>query len=320
MQFRNPKTVNYTGGILVIESDDGNATDYSWLKFAKRVSRKHSQFIPSRLVGFTLNINTANLNTLDKLTDAQILELVNDYGWEMSSHGRHHLGLGKHGVKTNANAGDTRIYIQNPTYIYGNPNDYKNTDWFHLYTHKISEGAKEEEIKIVSAEYNVTYGYITLATPLINSYTIEARVQLTDESARRLLQGVIDDLALLNINCSGHAYSWHAGSDNVINPQALSIAAEVFKSARGIQYGANDVTANTDLLSAYTVFQVLADRDNILLDTATNNKLTIVYGHGEADNYTPPYAGLDVLIDQALSMGIKVITRNKAVKEYFPTP
>lgn len=308
--FVNPKTIKYDKGLLVIDSDDGNAGDYNyWLPVTLKTASKHSQWIGNPTVVINPAINTATIGTPGKMTVEQLIELRDKYGWEMLSHGRHHVGLGAMELYEAATAGQTALTIRGAGQIRVEGG----------YTYEIYEGNTREIIKFVSPEVkSSTYSIHTmnLETPLVNSYTTAARILLTDESAHDLLQGCIDDLASWGFDCKHHVYTYHTGSQHQFIEKSVGWIDNYFTSGRGrilLQANQKNDIQLPNLISM-SMGNTLTQIDTVLDETAATDGLFIFYGHGEGTSSV--LNKLEYLIDGALSRGIRIVTRTEALKRW----
>lgn len=304
MEFVTFKKPTTTSGYLVIESDDGKVEDYTyWLKLTNKIAQEYSDFYPPKCVVVCPNVNTGRFGDEGFLDYDKVKELQ-WYGWEIMSHGRFHIGLGKHPFTQNVNAGGTRIYLTDAGYI-GHMGGTTNYIW------KIVEGEKTENVVVSVATTN----YIDIQQPLINSYTTNATIQLTTDSIYSLLNECKNDLTEHGIKVSSHVYTYHAGSFHHVNEEAINIVRELFISARGSTTAINNpLTADLHNLKALLINDSLTENtiDTNLQIAKENNHVMICYGHGESGGIA--YQRLEYLIRKALTMGIKIITRNEAVK------
>ena len=314
MEWLRPRKPMYSQGYLIIESDDGNIGDFAyWLPLFDRIAQDYSDFYPQRCAVCCLTVNTATINTANKMTDAQLRTLNRTHFWEIMSHGKYHAGIGRHPVIVNASAGQNRIDVNGPLQL----------TLFSVtgYTYKVSEGVTEEIIQIAS-KTNETYtaGYITTVNPLQNSYTTAAVVQLTQESMVSELQSCIDELAAWDITATNHVFTYHGGLQFFFNQEAVDVVGQLFDSARGIIGIPNDYSVpefDPHRLKATLLNDDLTTTaiDNELDDTLVGNKLMIIYGHGESSALRT--SRLEHLIRGALNRGIRIITRKQAVSLLF---
>lgn len=306
--FVDPRTPRYDKGVLVIESDDGYAGDYNaWLPLFQRLKNKHSQWVGSNTVVGNSAILTATIGQSDKMTVDNLRELV-DNGWEMLSHGRYHVGLSELEITENAPIGSSKLTIKGAGQIRVESG----------YTYRLYEGNQEEIIKpilpkITSGTFNIET--VNLESPLKNSYTSSARMQLTDASYEHLLQGCIDDLNSWGIDCKHHVFTYHAGSQHMYSQKSVDEVAKRFISGRG-QSGATQVPMNAELVNLKCQLNTMSRTqiDTTLDDVATNDLLFIYYGHGELSLNI--LDDLEYLVDGALSRGIRIMTRTNALKHY----
>ncbi|MCM3616671.1 hypothetical protein M3936_03650 [Sutcliffiella horikoshii] len=297
-------------GIIVIESDDGNEGDHSrWFPFFRELSQKYSQFYPYNLVKGTLNVNTGTIgdNTGErrKMTVDNLLELQ-QYGWEISSHGRHHVGLGAQNISTSVSAGATTIKIPRAVQII----EHQGKNHIGLYSWKISEGGTSEVLNVIGG--SVSLGEIQIATPLVNSYTTAAKVELTEESASQVLDGCKQDLASWGIDCESHAFTWHSGSYIDVNPNALRWISERFTSGRGDFGILNPSSYDARKLNSYHDNITKTQVNDLLTQTQQNNHVFIIYGHGDHALYK-----LDIIehvAREGIKRGMRFMTRKELMQ------
>jgi L-asparaginase/Glu-tRNA(Gln) amidotransferase subunit D len=92
-----------------------------------------------------------------------------------------------------------------------------------------------------------------------------------------------------------------------------------FNSARGgPDYGVNDPdTADKYVLKSYILSSLdNAEIDALVAQVAAQGLIAICYGHGETS--TEAITQLEYLIDTAISNGIRIMTRQQMVNNYFP--
>lgn len=304
-----------TKGYLVIETDDGKRGAYTdWLPLLQKITRSYTKFSNARVVPCCPNVNTGFV--MDKnpeyMTSDQIKQLVDIFGWEMVSHGRQHAGMGLWGLTQNASAGDTTLHMQ----VDGRMKRYDSTGYEYI----ISEGSKSEIIrKIDGTEQMHTNGTITIDSPLVNSYTTNAKIQLTDESRISDLQGCIDDFAEMGVeSVNHHVYTYHdgSGSGGYINNHAMAEVNKLFLSARGgsSSNGVNKKgVANVNNLDALLLNNSTTTTtiDSQLDLCQSNNAVLVVYGHNETKGLNA-YNTLEYLVTNAIERGIKIVTRQEA--------
>lgn len=294
--WQSPRKNPYpkTSGYLVIDSDDGSRGDYdTWYPLLKSISYEYSQFYPANLAFACLAINTGTIGNSGKITWDEVKEM-NRYGWEINSHGRYHVGIGKHVVTQPVTVGDNRIYIQFSDY----------TDRNGIYNWRVWEGEKEETFKITGWGG----GYIDIDTSLVNSYTTESRVQIVESDATEELQGAIVDLQAQGICASEYhyVYPYHSGGAHNYSPTAVGWVASLYSTARARAGALNTSATDKHRLFAIATNTSQAGLDSWLQQAKDNNSVMIWYGHGDAP------ATLEYLVRKAIEMGISIISRQRA--------
>lgn len=307
-----PRTPSHTAGYLIIETDDGNIGDYTnWLPLARKLAFEYSGWLPNRTVPCCPNVNTITIGESGKMTEAHLQELQDKHKWEIMSHGRHHVGVGLYELASAASTGENQITLSN----FANRIDRGHYASVPPYEYLIKDGATEEVVGIDSV--NTGTNVVTLNTNLVNNYSADATMRMTDDSMDDLLQGCLDDLAAWGINASNHVYTWHAGAQAQHNPDAVEKVREIFDTARGSQAndGVNDPDT-VDLVQLAGMLFLHGDNtleviDTALDSTASNDHIFIIYGHGEAVAISG--GKLEHIIRGALNRGIKIVNRKQIV-------
>lgn len=303
--FIQPRTPVYSKGILVIDSDDGNVGDYIyWMPLLRRLAIKHNQWAGEKTVVMCPAVHSSLINSSNKLTVEHLQEMVG-FGCEILSHGKYHTGLGTLEVSSSVSSGSNQVEI------YGSGQIRVEA----MYEYRLFEGETEEVVKFISPNLaNNTYGttLMTLESPLINSYTTSARVELTESSLEDLLQGCVDDLKEMGFDCFHHVYTFHSGSQHNYNQKSVDFVGKKFRSGRGT-YGLvpnKKETLKTNNLVSLSPAATYEQINNALDETSSSGGLLIFYGHGEGVESV--LGKLEYLIEGALSRGIRITTRTDA--------
>lgn len=289
-----------TKGMLVIETDDGFITDYTvWFPIFKAFNKKYTQWTNSFPAVCCPNVNTGDLGKTGWMTYNHLHEMISQ-GWEIMSHGRHHVGLGEYSVLESASEGDTEIKVQS----------IHQMEPMEFYEYHVFEGETSEVLNINTSDDDINT--ITLNTPLQNSYSTSAKVKITPSGAYDLLQGCLDDLANEGIEASHHVYTYHSGSYHNFSQESIDWIEQYFDSGRG------DIGVNSDDANLYNLRSRLnnitdTQIDSILDDVAENDKVFIYYGHGDIS--VNRLRQLKYLIEQAIEKGITITTRTQAVEK-----
>lgn len=310
--FVKPKTVNYDKGVLIIDSDDGIVGDYThWYPLFMKLGREYSTWANSRPAVFCPAIVTNHVGRGSNVMSVRQIQELARQGFEPQSHGRDHISVGALPVLENVASGETTIRIQAAGAIRRN---------LGAYNFKISEGDTEEILNITKAEGSTSgRGTITLGSPLHNSYTTEARVQLTDDSARDLLQGSIDDLQSWGIEVSHFVYPYHSGGIRHIGGNTFQWMEDYFVSGRGRTSSTGiNVKGNIDWNNLTSLLNTepgtIKNIDNSLDEISKTDGLLILYGHGEEDEDN--LSLLEHVIRGALDRGIRILTKSQAYEYY----
>ncbi|RDW15864.1 hypothetical protein CWR48_18410 [Oceanobacillus arenosus] len=307
--FIEPKKPVYKKGVLVIHSDDGGIGDYnSWYPLFLKKCREYSGWDGDYPVVNNSAISTGIIDTFGFMMRENLYALLRA-GWEMMSHGRHHVSIGLHPVIGTVSAGSTSFSVGGAA-MFMFAADYK----LLIY----DENNREEvQVKNIDSIVSSATSTMHITSPLINNYT-NAKIRLTDESARDLLQGCVDDAKAWGIDLKHHVYTYHAGGDGFFNERALEWVNLYFESGRGRQTltEVND-KGNINLPNLISTLNTQASNTDIdkLLDlTAQNDQLFIFYGHGEGT--IERLNQLEYLIDGAFSRGIRIMRHSDALKHY----
>lgn len=303
--FINPPTPVYNKGAIVIESDDGLLGDYThWSPLFIKKKRQHS-FWNENTVPFCPAINSATIGDSGRLRIPH-LEKMKAWGWELMSHGQFHSSLATHTVVAQVNSGQNRIDMKaaGTVQIPGN------------YEYEITDGVNSESFFVIEKNGSTSYlsdGHILIDRNLVNGYEVNSIVRLTENGMNALLQGCIDDMAEWGIECKHHVFTYHFGSQHLFNQEAVNKVSAIFESARGVSEDYNDGNTNIHLLKSRLLNDTLslATIDTILDNVATNDYVTIFYGHGETN--TIRMEQLEHIVDGAISRGIRILTRSDAV-------
>jgi hypothetical protein len=299
--WQTPIRPTYTTGAIVIESDDGRATEFShWFPLFRKKNLQYNQWKPFDVIVCCPDVNSGTIGLSGNMTSTE-LKILQDNGWEIMSHSKYHYNFGSMSPTAVANAGQKRVDLP---YMEG-------LDGTSTYVYKIQEGVKVEEIII--ATKNIAEKYITITSNLVNSYTTAAKFSLTAQSITDLLQGCIDDLEGWGIMCKNHVWPFHYGSQSYYNAEAVAIVSSLFDSARGVSGDYNISATNKHLMKSRLINNELTEAtiDTILDATKANDYVTIFYGHGGTSALT--LGQISYIIDGAMSRGIRILTRSKAL-------
>lgn len=302
MNWQLPKTPSYgDSGLVVIDSDDGRRGDFThWRPTILTKSAQYSGWYPPKVAVICLALNTANIGRDLHLSWDQVHDLRR-LGWEINSHGRHHVDLGRHPLTETASAGAQEMKV--------------DTTWFREfvggYEYIVTDGTNSETIDINA----VGSGTITLNTPLQSSWGAGSWVELSEQGKKDLLQGAIDDLAAQGIPCKHHVYAYHAGSHHAYNPESVEIVGQLFLSGRGRAGDLNDSSVDIRNLRSRLLDDSLttATIDAILDECVLNDKVAIFYGHGETSEVR--LSQLEYIIDGCVRRGIRIGTHTDAWKK-----
>ena len=193
-----PRKPNYTAGRVVIISDDMRFTEYKyWYPLISKEVYLYNQF-RARKCPLNLSVNPGFLGLKEspsgtKVMNAEQLQELANNGVEMLSHGSHHVYLNYVNVSQPLSPNDTRIYY-----------DFYSSGFYPGLEYLIVEGEKQETFTITNVSDYASTGYIDISPPLTNSYTTNAKLSPTADTITSELQGTIDALNNLGIECKYH--------------------------------------------------------------------------------------------------------------------
>lgn len=287
--------------MVVIESDDGTRGDYThWYPTLIDAAHKHSSWANSRLVVACPALNTGDIGGPFRMSWAEVQELCKA-GWEMTSHGRTHTGLGRHHLTVAAPAGATSITTAGEL---GNLGGYE---------YVITNGVDAELVRVASRNGSTA----NLAAPLAKAWGTDAYIQLSSDGLTELLQGAIDDMAAQGIDCKHHTYTYHYGSEHYHNPDAIARVGELFQTGRGAQGDTNTPARDRRNLRSRLLNDALALEtiDSILDSVAANDNVAIFYGHGEPHELR--LTQLQRIVDGCVARRIRIGTRSEAAEKLY---
>jgi hypothetical protein len=170
-------------------------------------------------------------------------------------------------------------------------------------TYDLVQGATSEVVEV--SEVDEETSTLTLESPLANSYTTAATIQLTDADAEEELKGCRDHLASLGVQGYEHfVYPFHHS-----NAKSRAWIEQWFESARAGERVLNYVGQDVYNLNSFLDTQLTSpDVDSWLQKAKDEDGVMIWYGHaGESTTR------LEYLVDKAIELGIPIITRAEAV-------
>lgn len=250
-------------------------------------------------------INTNTIGTANKMTLNNLLGIVEDYGWEVLSHGHDHLGLGRH--TTTAQSESTSINVKWAGMIKpGMGYDYQ------IWNGTTSEVLNIDNVNAPGGSYGD--GTINLYTPLVNVYPSGSFISLTDASIHKLLGDCVNHIVAWGLTTQGHVYTWHAGSQDAPNPLATTFVSSYFEHGRGQDTAHNNqnspvLNLHSQLINDSTTLESI---DDLLNFNAENDCVTIFYGHGETN--TALLAKWEYIVNGAFNRGIKILTRSESIE------
>jgi len=297
-----------TTGLIVIESDDGYATDYDlWYPFFRKMSKEYSEFAPYNLIPFCPAVNSGYIGTTNYLTLNQLKTIAK---WtEIMNHGKYHAGLGKYPLSASAAAGQNTIYLTKANEVQIPSN----------YEYIIEEGGLSERIKPISSDNmsmpisTRTGTYLTLETNLVNSYTAAATIRISPESLALENQGAVQTLSGWGIPVTNHVFPYHSGSQYFVNAETVSAVDDIHTSSRGTISSSYQINLKGDnLINLKAMGNTLtqAQIDTLIQDLKTTDGVFIWFFHGSNTAKT----FLEMLIRSAMTAGVRIVTRSEAAK------
>lgn len=300
---------------LVMSYDDGLAQDYT-VTFPVHEAKG----VPG-----TFAIISSMIDVPGYLSSAQIREM-HAAGCEIAIHTQNHVGLDTYlglpyKLGLPANLGDTTLAFYNPGGAASSPEQ-----WFRrgkALVGIIEEGTKKETFRMRADG--------TLATPLLNSYTIAAKISHGEETLLYELEYAKRALLAIGIEAKGICYPAGAHSERVRklvhryfdwgralgyqNEPAITIPDKPIvgvnlwdKRGEGDMMAIGTREFATDL-AGMTDAQILQMMDY----TVAEKGLLSLYSHSTA--YLSA-SRIEWIIDQALAKGIQIKTMSDAVKMF----
>lgn len=300
------KPAPHQGGLVVLHSDDGRMADIEhFVPTIMRAINKNNQFNTKNTCIFSPAVNSGYMaggyeRQYDfKVMQPEHLHYIVDNGGEIVSHNKYHVWLSYTPVTQTVNSGATRIY-------------YNEGSWARFMeglTFFIEEGNISETFTVT----NVVNGgnndnYIDIVTPLKNSYTISARLHITEETAHELFGGNINLLASHGIECKHQVNPWYTHS-----PLTRTWLEQYFESV--VTGGGVVDPNNIDLYDLKRTRDIRyfdeAEMDGYLTSTRDNNTVLFVQAHGMPDDHVK--VNFEYLIKKAYELGLKIVTHSEAV-------
>ena len=286
-----------TGGLLVIESDDGGIGSHSHWWPLLRERRQDIDYFPfSRDVPACMGICLGLTGVMD---NAQRLELQ-AHGWEMQNHGRTHSAISAHTLTQSASVGATRVYVNDVNKINFNRS-------FATATYTISSGTTSQTVTVTGRESTTATvpGWVDFTEPLTAAYGVGATFRLSGASLEDEVNVHLDDLLALGLNVENYTTSFMAW-----DADAAAFAQVRHRSTRA-GVGNNPIPPNISQLVVKTVSNLQGEGVGTWLDAIkANNYMGIFLGHSETWGEG---SMLTDLADGAIARGIPVVTRSEAL-------
>lgn len=308
-----PRTPVYNRGAIVFHVDDGLLNNYEvWYPLFRQLAHKNDQWYPFNSAVFCPAVNTGYFGGMSPvhsavpaeairpcMSAAQVLELQK-WGSEILSHGKYHVTFKDYPLALPANAGDNKIYHSRPWFAYR-----------QNLTYTLTEGTTVETFTISAVNAVDGKGEITLNSPLTNSFTTNAKIQITKSSLTVVVQSCLDDLANLGIICKTHVLAFYES-----NTTTLGWVGELVDNiVTTIGTNNPDVINEKDIKRTQDI--VLVDKATIdsWLDDAINNDWVIfVQGHG--DTNAKAIENLTYIISECYRRGVRILPHSKGM-EYW---
>lgn len=297
-----------TKGLIVIESDDGYKGDFEyWFPKFKEFSKRYSEFAPYNFIPFCPAVNYGTIGNADCMSVAQLKTMSK---WtEIMNHGKNHAGLGAYPLSSATASGQNRVNFTKANEI----------QIYVGYEYIISEGAASERVKPIFSDNmempiaTRTGTYILCENNLVNSYTTAATIKLSPESADLEIQSALAGLASLGIAATNHVYPYHSGTQFYINAETQQKVNANHISSRGMMVSTDAINlkgSNVGNLKAMGATLTQTAINTMITDLKANDGVFIWYWHGSITAL--PF--LEMLITSAMSAGVRIVTRQKAVE------
>ena len=302
--FIQPNTPKpHERGFVVINSDDGKELDYlHWFRVIKQTAQKYNQWYPYYGSSFSPAVSPGFMNDVDfrgdnQMRDWQYRAIANKQG-EILSHSFYHAYFNFINVSQPVSSGATLIHY-----------DFSWRCIVPGYKYTIEEGDKVETFTAKNVFENQS---VELESPLQNSFTTNARIHISEESARWDAQAVIDTLAGIGIECKHHVSTWYN-----ISARSTAWLKDYFESIVTTQIPDSrpqpienidlyDIKRTVDL--AYFTPQLI---DDILDETYDLNTVIFIQGHGWTDGNR--LQNLEYIVQRTYEKGLRLIRHSDAV-------
>lgn len=306
IKFVKPKKPNKTSGVVVLNTDDGEVRNYThWMPWFWAYKMQNNQFIDNKpLRGLSPNINTAFVGGMTQgngrpMMNWEQIKHMYRLGSDMQSHGRKHLYLSYLSLQKDVSAGETFIEY-----------DRSNNAIKSGVSYLIEENGIVE--RVVIKEHRVDeQGLAELVDPLTNSFTTNATIHITEESAFEDLQGCLDDLHEQGLDAKHHVNPWY-NSSNRTREWQKEIFIGVLSAMRDIDKP-EDVVLDSIRRSPKAIpLLTYNEIDEYLLETRKNDGALFIVGHGETNEKTRE--NMKYLISKASDLGVEFVTHDEAVQ------
>lgn len=301
MNIITPKP--HQAGYVVINSDDGKELDYlNWFRVIKRTAQKNNSWYPYRGSSFCPAVSPGFMNGLDARGDRQMrgwqYKEIADKQGEILSHTFKHCYLDFIDVSQPINIGDTIVHY-----------DFDARAIIEGYKYTIEEDGKVETVLVKKVNANQSFE----TAPISQSFSVNAKIHITEESARQDFQNTIDTLASVGVTCKHHVDPYYSNSE-----RCGEWLKDYFESVVTTQIS----DSRPQPIENINLYDIKRTRDSqhftetlvndILDETRELNTVLFVQGHGWHQDGRLEM--LEYIVEQIYARGLRLITHSEAVE------
>lgn len=305
---RPRKPTSKGNGLVVLHSDDGRIWDYThFLPTIRRAIHNNDQFRPRKNAIFSPAVNAGYIDDRNgyerqhefKVMDWEQLREIQRDGGEILSHTKYHIFLDWTKVTRPLNVGDDTIY-----------HTQRTQHFMEGLTFFIEEGSKKETFTVTEvSERDLSESWLKVTPSLTSSYTTNARINITEETAIKVFDEYVDLMAQNGITVKHHINPWYLHSD--VTLPWLQRAFESAVTLQNVYVDPNDF----DLYNLSRTRDIrhynFSDIDEILTTTQENNSVAFFQSHGA--DFQVFQDNFEYIIDRAYELGMRVVTHSEAV-------
>lgn len=292
---------------LVISYDDSVQEDFT---LAFPVHQQHN--VPGEInaiSGFMLGTASylPDEGTKLPLTVAQTQEMQ-DFGFEITTHGKRHLPLGKANIRMGGTLGSSKIYTGT-----GVAHRWTHTIPYNIVVGVADQPSVSEMNRVIGSGTDDNGVYLTIEKPLSRAYTF---IRLSDDEIETEIRTSISELASMGLHAIHHTAPYstsHYTARKIIKKYCASAR----RGGNGIMVpGNSDIPFPTYQLHCYIEMSNKGNAaiDAMLDEIVSTNGFGIMMEHTWRRNFDPE--GLSYMFQSAKAKGIDITTRSVALKRF----